>query len=243
MSKKLTKEEVRGPDAFIQVTDKIVEYIEKHAKLVGSLLLGILFIGVGKVSYDYVNKKNELKAQAELYTIEKKQRDIKKSLLTKKQDKKDIESDYGSVLNLYKSFISENAKLSAAFMAALDGAAIYTDYKKFDKALEILKMVENNIPKDSFFFGLVFSKIGSVYTYIGKWDQAIEAYSRIVKEKAQAHLHADSLLKVGMIYQKQNKNEKAEEYYRKVDTQFFSSDAGQAARSYLRLLELKKRKN
>lgn len=242
MNKKLSKEEVKGPDAFIAFSDKAIEHIEKHRKPILVILATAFILGLSFVAIKFIFKKNEQKAQFKLYTIESEYKKRSEELVKKTEDKKDLTADYGKIIDDYSQFINEYSGSKASYIAALSLADIYDTYNEYSKTFENLKKVTGSLKPDSFFYGLIFSKMGSALLALKKYEDAIQQFQKVVDAKGQTHLRADSLLKIGLSYQQMNNEAKAVEAFERITRDFAESDAAAAAKSYIRLINLKKGK-
>ena len=245
MSKKLTKEDVKGPDAFIAFSDKVIEKIEEQRKPIIFVLAAGFIVGLAFVSVSFIMKKQEQEAQNALYKLEtqyKKRTDKLAKDEQKNKEGKSLESDYGQIVDQYQQFIKEYPKSKAAKIAAIALADIYQDYGKNEKSLETLENATKSLDPDDFFFGLILSKKASIYLDTKKYPDAISTLKTIIAEKSQEHLKADSLLRMGLAYQQMSKVDDAINTFETITRDFAKSDAARTAKSYIRLLKLKKGK-
>lgn len=251
--RKLTKEEVKAPDAFVTFSDQVAKVLNDNFQWVAGLVGTVLIVTLGWLGYSSYTDYVEGHAQEALFEIDKKVakinidlNDLQKDLEKKDQKKstrpekspETLAKNYGAVLSEYEAFIKQNSGTKAAMIAAIQAADLYSTHKVFDKAAQTLGAVEGTAKSSDFFFGLVLYKLAGALTTLGKYDEAVVKLERIVESKQQEHLHSAALLKIGLNYEGLKDYKQAESYYQRVKDEFSSNSAGSMAASYLRLMKL-----
>lgn len=248
MSKKLSKEEVRGPDAFISTSDKVGKWIEKHKVPVFSVFGALLIIGAANVAWTKYSGYREASAQEALYSIEakikKKQADIAKEQ-TENKDKapaaeRNLEADFGPLLGEYGSKIKDLQGSKASLIGALHLAALYMDYRDFEKAHGFLADVVSQAGKTGTFFALLHMQYGTALTALEKHEEAKGEFQLVLNDPGSSFLHAEAVLKLGLVEEKLGNMDQAREHYTRANQEFSATDAGRTAKGYLRLMELEK---
>lgn len=255
MSKKLTKEEVKKPDLFIHYTDKVIAWIEKHGKLVASSLAVFILAGAGYVAITKFKSYQEQKAQDSLYELrveldkltesfqattakDNKNANDKKSEEAA-ESKKDFAKHYEAIISKFKEFIDKNANTSAQAAAYIQLGNLYAANEKWEDAEELVSQPLAKLKKDSFYYGLMAMLLSQVQMNQGKYKEAIPVLESVSNQDKQKHLHAESLLRLGLCYDHLKDTEKAKQYFERVTRDFEKSDAANHAKNYLRYLSIK----
>jgi predicted negative regulator of RcsB-dependent stress response len=254
VTKKLGKDDIKGPDSFIATSDVVGLWIQKNRKLVFSVLGGLLVIGAAAGGWSWYLKFRETRAQEALYEVESKIYKIQADLLSKnesttqkdgkdtkiKASDKNIDSDYGSLLGDFDTKIKSNMGSKAALIGSIQLASIYMEYENFDKAHQILKEISPTAGKNGVFFGLVQMQLASVLAAMNKQEEAKALYDQVLKDKGSSFLHSEAILKLGLMEEKLGRLDQAKTHYLRASQEFSATDAGKAAKAYLRLIELDK---
>ncbi len=248
MSKKITKEEVKKSDIFIQLTDKAIGWLEEHWRIIGTILLVSTLSGAGYVGYNMKVKSDEVAAQAELYSLRLMSGKLEKSynsLDKKKADEaetvevKNFESHFSKVLAEYTKFFASYRRSNAEKVGYLQLASLFADYDKWGKAKDALVKVVSNTKKENFYFGLLSMKLSQAQMNENNFKEAIQVLEQVSSQPEHRHIHAESLLRIGICYKEQKDNEKAKQYFERVNRDFSESEAAKNAKLFLRLLALK----
>ncbi len=237
---KLTKEEVKAPDKFIQLTDNLIAALERHRKAVfGTIVLGFLAVGGLTLSSYFMNRSERI-AQSELYEIEKQDTEIAKKISEDKTAKPSETGEgldkYTEVIAKYEKFITAGKSDKSTAMAAIDLSHLYRKHAQFEKAETVLKKLSAQTKKGDVFFDAMLMELANVQIELQKFDESIKTSESIVADLAAKYFHPQALLNIGLCYSKQGNIDKAKEYYQKVETNYDKTDAAQTAKSYLRLL-------
>lgn len=244
MSKKISKEELKQPDAFISLTDRVIKWVEKNKNIMMSVFAAFIFIGGGFSLVEYMNDQKNLSAQEELYKVTAQMRSAQKSLVDVKDMKftpEAFDKNFPGLVAKYEMVISEHEGTSAAVMAGIESASLLSEYKDYARALSVLKKV-SSVDTSSVFFGLYYSMLGRMYLSSGNYKGAIDSFKKVIASDKHKFLHSSLVLKTGVAYEAQGELDMARTQYERVVDDFKDSNSAKQAKSYLRLLSLNKSK-
>jgi tetratricopeptide (TPR) repeat protein len=250
---KLDKKDIKGPDAFVSFSDHVLAWIEKHSKSFAAVIGGALVIGVGYVSYHYMNQQKELKAAQALYkpysAIEKAEENLREERAKIAADKKnakpesarpvDFAKDFAPAVNDLKAAIKDNAGSRSALLSALNLVAFLLEKKQFQEALEVIELPRYQPASGEMLNGFYQMHRGVVYLENKKYDDAEKAYQGILDSHALKYFHPEAMLKLGVTYELKGDLAKARQIYEKLEQEHPQSEASKTASQYMRLLEMK----
>lgn len=252
---KITRQSLKGPDAFLKYIDLILNQIKKHRAIVLTIIVALILVGVGTTAYSLYNEKLEARAQSDLFLAQKKYDTIKDQFeqskaqsLAQKKDKNakvtatvlptgDIEKDYGSALRAYQDVLQKHPGTKSSVQAALEQSQIYADYQNFDKALELLKGAEKTSKRSTLLEGLVSLARGALHEKKGECPQSIELYDHLLASKDFSYLHAETYYRKALCQESMQNVSAAKDLYKKIIQDYPDSKTGRAARRSLRNLE------
>jgi tetratricopeptide (TPR) repeat protein len=202
MTKKITKQELKQPDLFQRAVAMASDFISDHKQktyIAAAAALIILMISAGW--YLYI-QHNENKAQL-LYT--------KAYLSSLKSGQEGNEVS----LKLYQEVVSNYPASRVAAIANYHIGNIYYRINEIDKALFAYQKSLEKASNNQELLRLVNISLG--YCYESKKDltNAINYFEKAIQAKSGDHDVSLTLIDIARIYEKQNKKEKALEYYRK----------------------------
>ncbi len=257
MSTKISKDELREPDAFLKSMETGLSFLEKYAKAIAAIVAIAI---VGTLIYSlmgYLERRKENHAQEAFYTVDAKYAKLKEGFEKVKmqaiipdvagKDKKsegtpasgDVQKDYGSVITDLQTVQTSNPGTKAAAQAGLDLAEIYMSYKQPEKAAEAVSLSARALSHDELMGGLSYMMWGNALAAKGDCTQAIEMWQKVISVKTVSYLHPDATLRTGICYENLKQNDKAIEMYKRASQEFADSSAGQTAKTLLRALEMK----
>jgi tetratricopeptide (TPR) repeat protein len=255
VAKKLTKKEIKEPDAFISTVDRISEALYEHRRPIYIAVGALLAIGIVYSATEYYQKTTERKGQTALYEVEAEYEMIKEdfegAMAAEPSDEKDkvdsklkqasgnIEQDYGKVIKGFEKVIKEHSSTNASVLASIKLAKLYEDYNQQDKALEVLQKATKRVDSGDLFFAFVHTQIGNLLLEKNDCNKAIEHWQKVTKSKDLKFSHAPVLLKTGLCYEKLGQVDKAKSSYEKITKDFDSTTSADSARKYLRMLSTK----
>ncbi len=238
MSKKgLSKEDVKGPDIFIQSAGKVSKIVYDNKTPIALFVCAIILAGVAVTGFDYYKDKKELESQSALYIVqskyEKKMAEFEPS--EKKEDKKpeqktiDFEKDLRPFVDNYKSVFKEHKGTKGALMAANHAATILEEHGKVDEGLSLLEKASETIDSKELIDALTRMTHARLLEKNGKCEQAIKEWDQVIKESTLAYLHPDALLKKGLCQLTIGKKQEAQETYQIIKDDFADTAAGKSA--------------
>ena len=252
MSKKLTKEDIKNPDKFIEVSDRVGHWIERHRVIVFTILGVLLALGGTLGLWEMYTSHRENQAQSSIYEIQAKVEKIQANQLKKEPNKNGqessalqdntIQNDYGNLLTEYEEKIEQLKSSRVALIAGIHLVSLYLDYAEYGRAFKVLQSISPYVGKGGLLSGLIHLQMGTVLVALEKYDDAKASYERVLQDKDSTFLHSEAVLKSGLMEEKQGHLEQARSYYQRASEEFASTDSGKTAKAYLRLLELNKGK-
>lgn len=258
MSKKLDKDEVKGPDAFVHTSDTIFTYVERHSGLILSLVLALVVGSGGYLAYGFVQGLREQKASEALYpaeaalkkaesTLRDSRADAMKAALGKDGKGKapapskvaDFNADFAPQVDKIQTAIGEHAETKAGMISALSLSSFLLQQKQYQRAMDVLGLVKYKPSSDDLLNGFWNMHRGITLIENQKYDEALAAYQKILSAPALKYFHPEALLKSGFVQELKGDEGKAREAYAKLKAEFPQSEASATAQQYLRLLDLK----
>jgi TolA-binding protein len=239
---KLTKHDLRSPDAFQSGMSTFTEKMFAHRGPIVSGLVGLLLIGVGWAAYNTYRDHQEEKAQEILFQAQNKSKTTEENF-TKAAPKLDLpkatgnlETDYKDSLPLYQEVVQKYPSSQAAVLASLDLGHLYYEHKKYDDAVKVLdgavKYARHPVTK-----GLALDQLGAALEAKGDCGSAIKQWEKIEQDKELQFLQGPSLIKMGLCYEKLKQIDKAEQTYHRAETLTSDAEAAKTAKKYLRVLK------
>ncbi|MCB0356011.1 MAG: tetratricopeptide repeat protein, partial [Bdellovibrionales bacterium] len=246
-------EEVRKPDAFIHYTDKAIAWIEAHGKTIAVLIAIFVLAGGSYVGFIKYKKNQEKTAQAALYSLrtqlEKLNESYNKDTAQAAKDviddkaadtvKKDFESHYATIIKDLQDFTQKYTGTYSEKAGYIQLAYLFATNKKWDKVIETLQGTVSKTPKNNFYFGLMSMMLSQALMNTNNFSEAIKVLEQVSAQPEHQYLHAESLLRIGLCYEKQNDMEKAKQYLERVERDFADSEAATNAKYYLRMFKVK----
>ncbi|MCB0391294.1 MAG: tetratricopeptide repeat protein, partial [Bdellovibrionales bacterium] len=95
------------------------------------------------------------------------------------------------------------------------------------------------VSKENFYYGLLSMLLTQAQMNDNKCSEAISLLEVVSSVPEHKHLHPESLLRMGLCYEKQNDVEKAKQYFERVTREFEESEAATQAKNFLRYLTIK----
>ena len=233
---KLTKDEIKKPDALTTELKKGFEWSARHSNIVLGVVGLFILVGDGYSVYQWMQSSAEQKLQSQYFAIEKQYLDKKtkfdqfstKEAAPVKSDKNkkneeiadkgqkptgDLNQDYGSVLAAFEKFVNDKPASSAAKMSALQAAGIYLSYKQPEKAIEVLNKIKGSGDTLS---AMVYSQMGTAFADKGDCKSAIDTWSKVLSNKQVGFLYPEVKLKQGICYEALKDVASAEKLYLEV---------------------------
>jgi predicted negative regulator of RcsB-dependent stress response len=254
-------------DAFLDAVDKSLAATMPFRKQLTFLILAVIVGGFCWAGYAVYQEKKEDNAQTALFLIEKKAIDMAqekqkakdekdKAALAKEKDPKaaaalaaknkaaksaeeeaELKPDSAALLPDYEAFLKAHGNSHAAATAVLQMAQIYDELGQKEKAYEVLNTYQNKVESSDLLTPLFFYRLGIGAEKLGKCDQAIQSWERILKNPKAAFLHAETMLQKGLCLEQLGKKDEAKAAYTSLENDYADTDAGKSAQKYLRWME------
>lgn len=242
MSKPLSKQDIKGPDAFQSLADRVAKFLVAQKTPIISLIAAGLFVGLAYAGVGAYSNHTETKASEEIFK-EAQRLDAAQSAWAqsnKDQTKKaDFELQYGQVVKDLKTVILKHKSTRAAWVQSSELAAFLTSEGRNEDAVDFLRQVSTGLKDKSILYGVLYAQLGTAYSSIEKWSEALGSFETALNSAHAAPLRGEILLKMGLSHEALGQMDKAKEFYEKTRTEFAETEAGRAARNYLRWLEFK----
>ena len=242
--KKLTKEDLKSPDAFKRTASSFAKVLEENTSFIKAAVVVVVLAAVAWTGYSIYQNKQEEKAQSEYFLIEKgilKKKDQFLQAKNQKDSKEekasgDVQKDYGSELSQLEVFMKRHPSTVAGQLAAMSFIDIYNDYNAAQKGLEKINLLQNQERGSGLFSGLLKLQLGNLYAQDRKCKEALDHWRPVLENEGWNFLHARARLKMGVCYEALNQVELAKKMYQEVRAEAPNSSLGKMAETYLRTL-------
>lgn len=246
MKTKITKDDLKQ-DQIQSELQKGFKWTANHLKTVLTLVVVFVVAGAAFSGWNIYQGQQEVKGQAQFYSLEKSLLDAKKKLSEEQAKDKtlkgDFEKDFAAVAVEMKTFAQENAGKKAGRMAAVLLVDLYREYQKSDLALELLASIEKDLDKNEILSGLLNLQWGSVLADNNQCEPAVTRWETVINQKNLSFTHGETKLRMALCYQSLGQFEKAETLLSEVSkNQETETDfaAAQDAEKYLKFIRAQK---
>jgi TolA-binding protein len=256
--KKIDKDDLKGPDAFVTFSDIVFNYVEKHFTSFISIVAVIVVVAIGYEGVNFLNSLREQKAAEALFvpedSLKKVEADFQEKNAPAGDDKKaekqsdkspvvaDYNKDYAPIVGKIKAAIKEHADTKAAVVSALNLSYFLSQQKQYPEAQAVLDIPTYKPSHGELLSGFWLMHRGVTYMENNQVDQAINAYQTVLSTEGLKVFYPEALLKLGVAYELKGDANKAREMYERVGKDFPETEASGTAQQYIRLLELKSTK-
>jgi TolA-binding protein len=244
LSKKLTKEEVRGPDMFISSSDKALEFIERHSRAVVSIFVVGVVLGLAYVIMSYVDQRRESSAAESIYSAEAelqkargKEEGISK-FIPEAVSNEDYQKRFAGPVANIEAAIESHADTRASLVAALNLSFFLVQQKQYAEALKALEKTKFQPKSSDLMAGFWNMHRGLVYLENKDTAKAQAAYEAVLHSDGLKVFHSEAMLKLGYCKELSGQKDQARELYEKVSREFPRTEAAQSAQQYLRVMQL-----
>lgn len=249
MAKKLTKQDIKSPDAFLRTMEQGISFTSKYGKPLAAVVVAAVLIAVGVLIANFIHDRSESSAAQALFKPQNEYRKLHdqfeqaKAPADPKADPKaakpvaasgDLQKDYGLVVAGFENVIKEHSGTVAASQAAVYLASIYQEYGKLDEAKAAVEKVLKDAPKGTLIFSVAHMVHGNILATQGNCKDAVASYDAV-----KDFLSVDASVKAGVCYEKLGQLDQAAEMYRKASADAESSTS-LAAKGFLKALEQKR---
>lgn len=194
MSDKLTKKELKEPDAFMKVGAEARDWLQTRWKYVAIVSAVVLLGGAGVALASYFSGRGEEQASRQFGEAvkvlsrpvnegaEQAPPDAKEPPFKSEQEKQE------AVRKAFEDFRNEHKGTQAASTAALPLADAYLKLGNYDKAIEAAKEFLKGTPKDEPLRASAEEKLGYAHEGKNEYDLAAAAFQDMAKENKSEFL-------------------------------------------------------
>ena len=248
--KNFSEKEERDPlSLFIKKSNTFLS--EYFWPIFSVLVGGVLIFGLSLL-YSYWGKQQNQKAEELLYQArkelvlaeEKAGGDIldfnSSQNFFGRTKKAKYNSEMDKLANQYISVIKKWISKPVGLTAAAEMVSFLYQYEKKEQAMELVKEATLNKKKNMIGFLIAFQS-GAYLMDQGDYDEAVKSFQFIMMNKKAEWLWPDTLVKIALCYEQQDKKEQAQEIYIRIKNDFSDSQASGTAEKYLNLLRIQGR--
>ncbi len=227
MAKKANQKE---PDSFEGIESALTrteQFIEDNSKVISYIILGIIaliLIIMGTKRF-YLNPLEE-EASEQMFIAEKFfERDSFNLALY----------GYGT----YPGFIqiTEDYRLTkTANLAEYYAGIAHLKVGNYEEAIDFLRGFKT---RDLLLGAAKFSSLGDAYVELGEYESAVKAYQNAVSDYKNDYSTPIILKKTALVYEEMEEYDRANEYYRKIKTDFPDSEEARDIEKYIARTEMK----
>ncbi|MGE3973803.1 MAG: tol-pal system YbgF family protein [Bdellovibrionales bacterium] len=235
--RKLDKQEVKKPDAFLTLANEFIRIITKYR---GPVMAGIAVVLLGSVAigvYIFYQESVEQKAQDALFAARKKLRPElsaplgQQPTITAKTLNEDSIQQLDSVMNQYP-------KSRAAIVAAIELSQAYLEENKSTEAVGAIKKVTPSLNSRDVLYGMYQYQLGKALSSAGQCPEALAPLNALANSSGAATIFkSGALLQTGLCYEAMKQPEKAIEVYERITKEYTEGASSESAKKYLRLLK------
>lgn len=252
MSKKHKKksEHYEDKDPLSLFIKKSQLWAEKRFKaLLALLCLGFIVFGLSLL-YSYWLKRQNLSAEEVLHKLKHSLILAEKSaggnilsfnnsqnFFSQAKPAPTLNQEVDTLSTNYINAIKKHKAKPAGKIAGIEMAHFLYQYKKPKQAIELLQDLDSCKKKNLIGF-LVSFQLGTYLMSAGDYDKALSAFEFIANHDRSQWLKPEVLLKMALIYEKQNQIDKARNTYQQIKKDFPDSHFTRKAKQYLNLLNL-----
>jgi len=241
VSEKLSRKELKQPDAFMKAGSVARGWFQENVRLV-VIVVVVALLGVGGAVFaDYVHGRTEEEASQELGSkLKMLDRPISESATTTGDDApfKSAREREEAVVKAMEELRSKYRGTKAARTAALIAGGADLHVKKYDEALKSYgEFLEDAKHQEEPLRAAALEGEGYAYEGKGELDRALAAYEQLERENKSDFLVGMGLYHRGRLLALQNKKEDAAKAFVDVSSAHPNTDAAKQAQA--RLNELK----
>jgi len=205
--KKITKKQLKEPDEFITLTERVFIFIREHSgKVAGGGILFLILI-LAFIVFQIWDKKKEEEAAREfgvatgLY-----ERGIAQAREGSIQGDKDILAKFDEVITRFP-------RTSSGRFSFLYKGNVYLKRGEFDEAIKSYTAFLDKSGKERLYRYFAWEGLGHAYEGRKDYAKALEAYQKIV-EVGEGYQLAEANLNIGYCYEKLGKSKEALESFK-----------------------------
>ncbi len=205
--KKITKKQLRQPDEFITVTQRLFLFVEAHLKKISIAGIAILVIILAVVIYQMWNRSNERDAQIKFNTAEESYQ------MAMSPYREGSPADYKAALAKFDEIIKDFPRTSSGKVSLLYKGNIHLKLGEYDEAIKAYQAFLGDTGKNKLYHLFTWEGLG--YAYEGKkdYEKAVDAYQKTIALD-ESFKSGEAYLNLGRCYEKMGKQKEALEDYK-----------------------------
>ncbi len=246
-SHKFFVKEIKGPDEFITLTGRIVNFVKKEQKKLSWVIVAITALGAFAIFWPrYKASKAEEAAVSFYYTtklfdaeiVEKKEGETPVEGAIKNPETFSTEKEkYETILSRLQKIRADFQGTPSAYYAHLFSGHAYYYLGEYDKAIVTYRAFLADTDANTEFQTLVTHALGMSFEKKESYPEAIEFYKKIVGEKGD-FLKDLANYRIARSYEKSNNLEEATKYYSLVKDKFSDSSLNEDAKKHILMLPM-----
>lgn len=220
--KKLTRKELKRPDEFIAITNRIYNYLFEKRKVVLPIFLCIFVAFIAVYLYAKYSSKQEERASLlfseakKIYDAEIKEEKDKegeeKTFKTEEEKYNAAKAKFNLVTEQYKG--TKSAQLGYFYLGHIEYFL-----NNYDTAIKMYEEFLNGTKKDSDFYVIALDAIGQSFESKKDYDKAKEYYQKIIDSDID-YLQDYAYFNLARVHELKKEMEIAKELYEKIKTEF-----------------------
>ena len=211
------KEQLKKPDEFIGMMDRLGDTMIENARLVWTLVAVVLVIGAGIGAYWFYQEQQKSRAAALEYQALRYYRQHvpadEKGVAPPKED------NFKKALEQFQKIIQEYPRTPSASIAQLYIGNVQMELKDFDSAVSAYQVFLEKSPKDEFLAGMAYQRLGYAYLQKNSFEEARKAFESA--ERLAGAINKDQVgYELGRIDETLGKKDEAIKRYQEVVTKY-----------------------
>ena len=205
--KRITKKQLREPDEFITLTERVFHFAGEHGKkmLAGGILFLVIFLAI--LFYQmWERKKDEEAARAYGVASEMYERGIA-------QVREGSTQDYKEILAKFDEVVAKFPRTQFGKLSLIYGGNIYLKQGEYDEAIKAYSAFIEKAGKQELYKYFAWDGLGHAYEGKKDYGKAIEAYQKILDVSKGFQLE-EAHLNMGYCYEKLGKSKEALENFK-----------------------------
>lgn len=206
MVRKITRKELREPDQFHTMSERVIEYLIEHRnKFYAAISFVVLVIVVACGWYfyglHYENGADRLYSSAfNAYSG-----NVNKDTAA-----------YTTAAGMYGEITEKYPKSRAATLSYYNMGNIYYNLREFDKSIDAYTAFLERSSEDNVLTSLAYYGMGYCYEEMENYEEALKSFETSNSSIVGTHFAVINYSNIGRIYEKMKLPEKAKEYYERV---------------------------
>lgn len=245
MSQKISKEELKGQDAFLTASARALDFVEHHGKVFFAVIIVVILGGIAYAAAGYLGARKERLAAEAIYPSEAELKKVQgptsdpMSMAPRPQIVDDYNGKVAPLVAKVEAQIQAHSDTKTAIVSAMNLSYFLVQQKRFAEAMKVLDIPKASAADSDLLLGLWDMHRGMVYLENRETEKALAIYQSVVKLDRLKLFHSEALLKIGYCHELTGDLTKARESYEKVEREFPNTEAAQSAQQSMRVMQLK----